>query len=284
MLLNCGVGEDSWESLGQQGDPTSQSWRKWGLNIHRRTDAEAETPILWPPDVKNWLIWKDPDAGKDWRQEEKGTTEDKMVGWHHRLDEHEFEQVPGVGDGQGSLGCCSPWGCRVRHDWATERNCSMVGSQWCASFCCYTHTYIHSFSDSIPIQVITEYWVEFPALYRSSLQTFRHQEPVSWQTVLPWTRRLRDGFRMTQVCYIYCAVYFYYYYIGSTSDHQTLDPRGWRPPQYSVPLLWSNQPGTRCVGVAPPSSPAIYVHILKESLGLGKKTTVSKAFESFNFG
>ena len=61
-----------------------------------RTHAEAETPILWPPDVKNWLIWQDPDAGKDWRQEQKGTTEDEMVGWHHRLDGHEFAQAPGV--------------------------------------------------------------------------------------------------------------------------------------------------------------------------------------------
>ena len=75
-----------------------------------RTDAEAETPILWLSDVKNWLIGKDPDAGKDWRQEEKGTTEDEMVGWHHWLDGHEFQQAPGVGDGQGSLECCSPWG------------------------------------------------------------------------------------------------------------------------------------------------------------------------------
>ena len=74
-----------------------------------RSDAEAETPILWPPDAKNRLIGKDPDAGKDWRQE-KGMTEDKMVGWHHRCDGHEFEQAPGVGDGQGSLACCSPWG------------------------------------------------------------------------------------------------------------------------------------------------------------------------------
>ena len=74
-----------------------------------RTDAEAETPILWPPDVKNWLTGKEPDAGKDWRQE-KGTTEDEMVGWHHWLDgqEKEFEQAPGVGDRQGSLVCCSP--------------------------------------------------------------------------------------------------------------------------------------------------------------------------------
>ena len=74
-----------------------------------RTDAEAETPILWPPDVKSWLIWKDPDAGKDWGQEEKGTIEDEMVRWHHRLNEHKSEQAPGVGDGQGSLVCCIPW-------------------------------------------------------------------------------------------------------------------------------------------------------------------------------
>ena len=72
-----------------------------------RTDAETESPILWPPDVKNWLIGKDLDAGKDWRREEKGTTVDEMVGWHHQLDGHTFEQAPGVGDGQGSLACCS---------------------------------------------------------------------------------------------------------------------------------------------------------------------------------
>ena len=81
----------------------NQSWIFIG-----RTDAEAETPILWPPYVKSWLIGKDLDAGKDWRQEEKGPTEDEMVGWHHWLDWHEFEQVLGVGVGQGSLACCSP--------------------------------------------------------------------------------------------------------------------------------------------------------------------------------
>ena len=76
-----------------------------------RADAEAEAPILWPLDVKNWLIGeKDPDAGKDWRQEEKGMTEDEMVGWHHCLRGHEFEQALGVGEGHGSLVCCSPWG------------------------------------------------------------------------------------------------------------------------------------------------------------------------------
>ena len=92
----------------------NQSWILIG-----RTDAAAETPILWPPNAKSWLIWTDPDAGKGWRQEEKGTTEDEMIGWHHRLYEHEFEQAPGVGDGQGSLTRCSPWG--LKESDMTER-------------------------------------------------------------------------------------------------------------------------------------------------------------------
>ena len=83
----------------------NQSWIFIG-----RTDAEAETPMFWPPDVKNRLTGNDPKAGDEWRQEEKGTTENEMIGWHHRFDGHEFEQVPGVGDGQGGLACCSPWG------------------------------------------------------------------------------------------------------------------------------------------------------------------------------
>ena len=73
------------------------------------TDVEAEDPMLWPPDAKSWLTGKDPDAGKDWRWEKKGTTEDEMIGWHHWLNGHEFEQAPRVGDGQGDLACCSPW-------------------------------------------------------------------------------------------------------------------------------------------------------------------------------
>ena len=93
------------------------------------TDVEA--PILWPPDVKNWLIWKDPDAGKDWRQEDKGTTEDEMVGWHHWLNGHEFEQAPGVDDGQRSLACCSPWGCKEldtteRLNWSARKLGSII--------------------------------------------------------------------------------------------------------------------------------------------------------------
>ena len=95
----------------------NQSWIFIG-----RTDAEAEAPILWPSEVKNWLNRKDPDAGKDWRQEENGMTENETVGWHHKLDGHEFEQGLVVGDGQESLACCSPCDCRVRRDWATELN------------------------------------------------------------------------------------------------------------------------------------------------------------------
>ena len=83
----------------------NQSWIFVG-----KTDAKAKTLILWPPDAKNSLFGKDPDPGKDWRQGEKGTTEDEMVGQHHWLDEHKFEQVVRVGDGQGSLACCNPWG------------------------------------------------------------------------------------------------------------------------------------------------------------------------------
>ena len=94
-----------------------QSWVFIG-----RTDIEAESPILWPPHEKSWLIGKDPDAGRDWREKEKGTTEDEMAGWHHWLHLHESEWTLGVGDGQGGLACCHSWGRRVRHDWMPELN------------------------------------------------------------------------------------------------------------------------------------------------------------------
>ena len=93
MLLDCAAGEDSWQSLGQQGDQTRKGNQFW--IFIGRTDVEAEAPILWPPDAKSQLIRKDPDAWKDWRQKEKGATEDEMVEWHHQLNEHEFEQTPG---------------------------------------------------------------------------------------------------------------------------------------------------------------------------------------------
>ena len=86
------------------------------LGFFGRNDAKAETPVLWPPHAKRWLIGKDSDAGRDWGQEEKGTTEDEMAGWRHRLDGHEFEWTPGVGDGQGGLACCDSSGRRVRQD------------------------------------------------------------------------------------------------------------------------------------------------------------------------
>ena len=104
----------------------NQSWIFIG-----KTDAEAETPMLWPPDAKNWLIGKDPDAGKDWRQE-KGTTENEMVGWHHRLNGQEFKKAPGVGDGQGGLACCSPWG-RKESDMTQRLNWTELKGKWILS-------------------------------------------------------------------------------------------------------------------------------------------------------
>ena len=96
----------------------NQSWIFIG-----RTDAVAEAPKFWPPDMKSWLIGKDPDVGKDRSREEKGMTEGKMVGWHHQLNGHKFEQAPGDSEKQGSLLYCSPWGLqRVGHDWATEQH------------------------------------------------------------------------------------------------------------------------------------------------------------------
>ena len=110
MFLNCGVGKTLESALDckeiqpvhPKGD---QSWMFIG-----RTDAEAEAPILWPPDLKNWLIGKDPDAGKDWRWEEMGMTEDEMAECHRWLKGQEFESTLGVGDGQGGLACCDSWG------------------------------------------------------------------------------------------------------------------------------------------------------------------------------
>ena len=121
MLLKCGVGEDSWESLHSEGH---QPWDFFGRN-----DAKAETPVLWPPHVKSWLIGKDSAAGRDWGQEKKGTTEDAMAGWHHWLDGHESEWTLGVGDGQGALACCNSWGRKEsdlteRLNWTELRHCT----------------------------------------------------------------------------------------------------------------------------------------------------------------
>ena len=130
MLLNCGVGEDcesplDWKEIQPVHLKGNQSWTFTG-----RTDAEAETSIHWPPDAKNWFTGKDPDAGKDWRQEKKGMTEGEMVEWH------EFEQAPGVGEGWGSLACYSPWGQKesdtteqLNRDWYW-RDCNPSNLPW----------------------------------------------------------------------------------------------------------------------------------------------------------
>ena len=107
-----------WKEIQPVHPKGNQPWIFFG-----RTEAKAEAPILWLPDAKIWLIRKDPDAGKDWGQEEKGTTEDEMVGWHHQLNGHEFEQAPGVGDRQGGLACCGPWGHR-ESDRTEQLNCN----------------------------------------------------------------------------------------------------------------------------------------------------------------
>ena len=96
-----------WKEIKPVNTKGNQSWIFIG-----RMDAEAETPVLWPPDVKNWLTEKEPDVGKEWRQGDKGMTEDEMAGWHRQLVGHEFEPAPEVADGQGSLACCRSWGCK----------------------------------------------------------------------------------------------------------------------------------------------------------------------------
>ena len=111
------------------GDPVLKNQPLNAGDLDFIPGAEAETPVLWPPHAKSWLIGKDSDARRDWGQEEKGTTEDEMAGWHHRLDGHESEWTLGVGDGQGGLVCCDSWGRRVRHDWATELNWTEQGTK-----------------------------------------------------------------------------------------------------------------------------------------------------------
>ena len=136
-----------------------------------RTDAEAETPVVWPPHVKSWLIGKDSDAGRDWEQEEKGTTEDEMAGWHHQLYGHEFGQTPGVGDGQGGLVCCNSWGYKEsdtteRLNW-TDCCCLVASRVW---FFCHSMDgsppvcSVHGFSQARVVE-----WVVVSSSRRSSL-------------------------------------------------------------------------------------------------------------------
>ena len=178
MLLNCGAGEDSWESLALQRAQTSHPKVNQCWTFIGKTDAETGAPIYWPPDVKSWLTGKD-DDGKDWRQEKKGMTAHEMVGWHHRLNGHESESTPGVGDGQGGLMCCSPWG-RKESD-TTER------LSWTETF--YKHLFYYS--------------CYFPTLsfcIRAALGRSRRRKAVrSSQTNLRWEESLYS-FPSTTVC------------------------------------------------------------------------------------
>ena len=125
------------------------------INEAGRTDVEAETPILWPPDAKSWLIWKDPDAGKDWRWEEKGTTEDELVGWHHWFNGHGFRWTPGAGDGLGG-----PESQRVGHDWATELNeCRSGRTPITESWEVSLETLLSSTMNTGSVQLLSRVWL-----------------------------------------------------------------------------------------------------------------------------
>ena len=124
------------------------------LNIHWKDHAEPEIPILWPADAKNWFIWKDTDAGKDWRQEEKGTTEDEMVGWQHWLDGHEFDQALQAGSGQGGLVCCSPWG-HKESDTNELLSWTEHCFSWTSSFIIVNEVKQISLADSVCIYVLS---------------------------------------------------------------------------------------------------------------------------------
>ena len=153
MLLNCGVGEDSWESLGckeiqpvhSEGD---QPWDFFGRN-----DAKAETPVLWLAHAKSWLNGKDSDGGKDWGQEEKGTTEYEIAGWHYWFDGHESKWTPGVDDGQGGLACSDSWG-RKESDmtewliWSDIYVSVCVYTSLCVYICTYMHICVYTHTDT----------------------------------------------------------------------------------------------------------------------------------------
>ena len=167
MLLNCGVGEDSWDPLDckeiqpvhPKGD---QSWVFIG-----RIDVEAEIPVIWPPHVKSWLIGKDPDAGRDWGQEEKGMTEDEMAGWHHQLDGHGFEWTLGVGDGQGGLVCCDSWGCKEwdRTEWLNWTELS--ANEWAEKLYDIQRSYKEKILRGLACELGLEEW---PALWWTELE------------------------------------------------------------------------------------------------------------------
>ena len=182
-LLDC----KEIQPVHSKGD---QPWVFFG-----RTDAEAETPILWPPHVKSWFIGKDPDAGRDCGQEEKGTTEDKTAEWHHRLDGHEFEWTLGVGDGRGGLACCNSWG-RRESDMTEWLNWTeLLYGRHCSK---HTHTHTHPIlnqsSDFEPLN---------PKSYKHfrMISFYKPQSPMSlwWEETLFSPFAIHFQFSSTQV-------------------------------------------------------------------------------------
>ena len=194
-ILNCGTGEHSWESFGLQ-DQTSQSWRRSALNIHWKHWSWSWDSTLWLSDGKNSLTGKDPDAGQDWRQEEKGMTEDEIVGWHHWFYGHEFEQALGIGDGQGSLEYWNPCGSKELN-WVTELNCY---SKYCFAWV-----------------VMTFHW-HTPNSCRSSFLLLR--TPLSVAEVnFPVLNHRGDFPRMFSMFSVnICCIYVYILYIYIYSD------------------------------------------------------------------
>ena len=168
-----------------------------------RTDAEAETLILWPSDAKSWLIGKDSDAGRDCGQEEKGMTEDEMAGWHHQLDRHEFEWTPGVGDGQGGLACCDSWGCKEsdmteRLNWIENSN-NMQNS--------VLRTWKKQFYLTLPSHDISPWRIQMPGFIGHLLHLELH---VSFNSVCKCLNCLRIAFKSQSVSLIICMYFINY--------------------------------------------------------------------------
>ena len=198
-----------------------ESWVFIGM-----TDVEAETPILWPPDVKRWLIGEDPDAGKDWGQE-KRMIEDEMIGWHHWLDGHGLGWTPGVGDGQGGLACFGSWGCRVRHDWVTELDCGfsyfLIGTG-------PSGTGTSSLTE--PVLCSKCLLPDIPATCKDSKGSRPHHSvllfpSISGQRPLPWCSRL---FGMNECLYIHCH--------DSRQEPQSQHLLGLHSRKFSCAHLW----------------------------------------------
>ena len=161
-----------------------QSWVIIGSS-----DVEAETPVLWPLDAKSWLIWKDPDAGKDWGQEEKGMTEDEMVGWHHRLDGHGFGWTPGVYDGQGGLACCSSWVAKSQtqlSDWTELRHLSAYWKPVWDTEVVIPHT---CFSTRLGLQRVHAWTWDFPGYASGKEPIWQCRRHKRWG-FSPWVEKI----------------------------------------------------------------------------------------------